>query len=98
MAVIDSRPRRFWDVGETFLDSAGVSFADFQLNATTGELKCGMETLQLQDQPLQVLLTLLEQRGELVTRQQLVSRLWTPDTGARQDTATAAGAMNQTPE
>src|SRR5215831_18894426 len=55
-------------------------FADFQLNATTGELQCGMETLQLQDQPLQVLLTLLEQPGQLVTRQQLVSRLWPPDT------------------
>jgi len=83
VAVVDSRPRRFWGDSMSEIPSSIVPvyrFADFQLNATTGELQCGMETLQLQDQPLQVLLTLLEQPGQLVTRQQLVSRLWPPDT------------------
>jgi TolB-like protein/DNA-binding winged helix-turn-helix (wHTH) protein/Tfp pilus assembly protein PilF len=55
-------------------------FGTYELDATTGELKSGAEKQQLQDQPLQVLLALLEHPGELVTREQLVARLWPPQT------------------
>ena len=55
-------------------------FGDYELDATTGELKSSSEMQPLQDQPLQVLLTLLEHPGELVTRKQLVAKLWPPQT------------------
>ena len=51
-------------------------FASYELDARTGELhKLGMR-LRLQEQPLQVLLALLENPGEMVSREQLIARLW----------------------
>jgi len=55
-------------------------FADFELDSVTGELKSSSAKSQLQDQPLRVLVALLERPGELVTREQLVARLWPPQT------------------
>ena len=55
-------------------------FADYELHAATGELKSTSGKVVLQDQPLQVLLALLDHPGELVTREQLIARLWPPDT------------------
>jgi TolB-like protein/DNA-binding winged helix-turn-helix (wHTH) protein len=55
-------------------------FADYELDPVTGELRNGAAKVQLQDQPLQLLLVLLEHPGELVTREQLVARLWRPQT------------------
>lgn len=55
-------------------------FGDYELDPVTGELKSGADKVQLQDQPLQLLLMLLEHPGELVTREQLVARLWRPQT------------------
>lgn len=48
------------------------------MNATTGELRKHGLRIRLQDQPLEVLVSLLERPGELVTREALVQRLW-PD-------------------
>lgn len=51
-------------------------FASYELDARTGELhKLGMK-LRLQEQPLQILLALLERPGEMVSREQLIARLW----------------------
>ena len=36
--------------------------------------------IRLQDQPLQILVLLLEHAGELVTREQIQKRLWASDT------------------
>ncbi|MBI1740101.1 MAG: winged helix-turn-helix domain-containing protein [Acidobacteriales bacterium] len=55
-------------------------FGAYELDGVTGELKSADNKVQLQDQPLQVLLVLLEHPGELVTREQLVARLWPPQT------------------
>ncbi len=51
-------------------------FDGWQLDGDSGELKKGGARLRLQDHPLQVLLALLERPGELVTREQLIERLW----------------------
>src|ERR1700757_1882900 len=59
--------------------SSGKSFyrfGAFELTAQTGELSNSGKKSQLRDQPLKLLLALLEQPGELVTRETLVRRLW----------------------
>jgi DNA-binding winged helix-turn-helix (wHTH) protein len=55
-------------------------FDDFTLEARTGELVRNGAKLALREQPLQLLLALLEQPGELVSREQLIARLWEPNT------------------
>ena len=55
-------------------------FAAFEINLHSGELrKCGMR-LRLSGQPFQVLAVLVERPGELVTREELRSKLWLADT------------------
>ena len=51
-------------------------FGEFSLDARTGELTNAGTRTPLREQPLLLLLALLEQPGELVTREELVSRLW----------------------
>jgi TolB-like protein/DNA-binding winged helix-turn-helix (wHTH) protein/Tfp pilus assembly protein PilF len=57
-----------------------VRFGPFQLDLRTGELRKGAIGINLPDQPLQVLKTLIERPGELVTRDQLRQRLWPAET------------------
>jgi TolB-like protein/DNA-binding winged helix-turn-helix (wHTH) protein/Tfp pilus assembly protein PilF len=59
-------------------DKTFYRFGAFKLNAQTGELSNDGKKLQLRDQPLKLLLAMLEQPGELVTREALVRRVW-PD-------------------
>jgi Tol biopolymer transport system component/DNA-binding winged helix-turn-helix (wHTH) protein len=59
---------------------SAVRFGDFELDMHSGELwKAGVRT-NLQDQPLKVLLCLLEQPGHIVTRDDLRARLWGGET------------------
>jgi TolB-like protein/DNA-binding winged helix-turn-helix (wHTH) protein/Tfp pilus assembly protein PilF len=51
-------------------------FATFTLDPRTGELTHSGNKVPLREQPLQLLLALLEKPGELVTREELVKRLW----------------------
>lgn len=53
-----------------------VHFGVFQLDCGTGELRKAGLKIKLQDQPFEVLAMLLERPGELVTREELHSRLW----------------------
>jgi DNA-binding winged helix-turn-helix (wHTH) protein len=55
-------------------------FGDFALDAQTGELTRAGSKIPLREQPAQLLLALLEKPGELVTREQLIGRLWDPGT------------------
>jgi Tol biopolymer transport system component/DNA-binding winged helix-turn-helix (wHTH) protein len=56
-----------------------VRFGSYEVDLPAGELKkCGVR-LKLSGQPFQVLAILLEQPGEVVTREELQKRLW-PDT------------------
>ena len=55
-------------------------FGVFEINPYTRELRKHGVKLKLQDQPLQILLLLLEHPGEIVTREQIQKRLWPEDT------------------
>jgi len=53
-----------------------IWFDSWTLDTQSGDLSKGEVTTRLQIQPLQVLLALLENPGNLVTRDQLIARLW----------------------
>lgn len=57
-----------------------IRFGTFELDVPSGELRKGGTRLNLQEQPLQFLLALLDRPGEVVTREELVQRLWRSDT------------------
>lgn len=53
-----------------------LCFDDWTLDPRSGELDRGGDRLRLQEQPLQILCALLERPGDVVTREELVARLW----------------------
>jgi len=55
-------------------------FEAFSLDVRTGELTSAGTRIPLREQSLQLLLSLLEKPGELVTREELTGRLWPPGT------------------
>jgi DNA-binding winged helix-turn-helix (wHTH) protein len=55
-------------------------FGLFELDLRAGELRRHGRKVKLQEQPFQVLSQLLEKPGEIVTREELRSRLWPADT------------------
>src|ERR1700722_9549957 len=55
-----------------------VRFGPFELDVRSAELQYNGRKIPIHEQPFQVLLALLERPGELVTREELVHRLW-PD-------------------
>jgi Tol biopolymer transport system component/DNA-binding winged helix-turn-helix (wHTH) protein len=55
-------------------------FGVFELETETGELRRHGVKLKLQDQPCLILLRLLENAGQTVTREQLCASLWPADT------------------
>jgi TolB-like protein/Tfp pilus assembly protein PilF len=55
-------------------------FGTFELNSRTGELRKKGIKIKLQDQPLQVLIMLLNRPGEIVSREELQKKLWPSDT------------------
>jgi TolB-like protein/DNA-binding winged helix-turn-helix (wHTH) protein/Tfp pilus assembly protein PilF len=56
--------------------SARLRFGLFEADVQTGELWKQGKRLRLQEQPFQLLVSLLEKPGEVVTREELRSRLW----------------------
>jgi len=57
-----------------------VRFGAFELDLRAGELRKHGLKIKLQDQPFQILLMLLEQPGQVVTREQLHQKLWAEGT------------------
>jgi len=57
-----------------------ISFGEFQLHLRTRELQKCDEIFDLQEQPFLVLMALLERPGQLVTRDELIKKLWPADT------------------
>jgi len=57
-----------------------VRFGPFELDPQAGELHSQQRKTRLQDQPLQILLMLLERPGEVVTREEFHQKLWSADT------------------
>jgi len=62
--------------------SAGriVRFGVFEVDLVSGELRKNGTRIRLQEQPFQVLTMLLERPGEMVTREDLRTKLWPADT------------------
>jgi Tol biopolymer transport system component/DNA-binding winged helix-turn-helix (wHTH) protein len=60
--------------------SSIIRFGTFELNLQAGELRQRGQKIKLQEQPLQVLEALLERPGDIVTREELRSKLWPADT------------------
>lgn len=57
-----------------------VQFGVFEANLNTGELRRSGVPVRIQSQPFKVLAALLEQPGEVVSREKLQKRLWGTDT------------------
>ena len=55
-------------------------FSVFEVDPRAGELRRNGVRLRIQDQPLQILLRLLEQPNQIVTREELQAKLWPADT------------------
>src|ERR1700730_16646644 len=53
-----------------------VCFGDFELDLRTAELRSNGDHAILQEKPFQILVALLEQPGAMVTREELIRRLW----------------------
>jgi hypothetical protein len=53
-----------------------IRFGEFALHPHSGELLWRASRVKLQNQPLQVLMLLLEHPREVVTREELRERLW----------------------
>jgi DNA-binding winged helix-turn-helix (wHTH) protein len=64
---------------EPALPARSVCFGAFELDLRSSELRNGPTRLKVPDQSIQILKALLEQAGELVTREQLRDRLWPAD-------------------
>ena len=60
----------------TTTQSTVIRFGVFELDVRAGELRKRGLRIPLQQQPLQILLLLLERPGEVVTRQELQEKLW----------------------
>jgi DNA-binding winged helix-turn-helix (wHTH) protein len=55
-------------------------FGPFELDLRAGELRKQNHRVRLQNQPFQILLLLLENAGDVVTREQVQEKLWSSDT------------------
>ncbi len=56
-----------------------IRFGVFELDTRSGEVRKAGIRIRLQDQPLKVLVALLEKPGEVVTREELKRRIWPED-------------------
>src|SRR4029077_19164187 len=57
-----------------------LRFDDFELDVRAGQLRKRGVRLRLQGQPLQILATLLNRPGDVVTREELRSEIWSANT------------------
>src|SRR5215469_9953092 len=80
LQVIHSRPNRVIAVANPSQSLGLVRFGPFEADFRAGELLKNGRKIRLQDQPLQVLSMLLEKPSEVVTREELRTRLWPEDT------------------
>ena len=59
-----------------------VRFDSFEMNLESKELRKNGLRLRLSGQPFQVLTVLVERAGEVVTREELRSKLWKAETSS----------------
>ncbi|HEY6990612.1 MAG TPA: tetratricopeptide repeat protein [Bryobacteraceae bacterium] len=65
---------------EAMQDASLRRFGAFEINLQSGELRKSGKRLRLAGQPFHVLTALVERAGEIVTREELHSKLWPSDT------------------
>jgi TolB-like protein/Flp pilus assembly protein TadD len=56
-----------------------LRFGDFELDVAGYELRGGGRPIRLERQPMDLLIMLVERRGQLLTREEIVDRLWGKD-------------------
>src|SRR5713101_3899145 len=79
IGVLDSRPA--WFPMKELPSGAGIfRFAAFQADLRSGQLRKDGRRIRLQEQPFQILAMLLQRAGEIVTREELHTKLWPADT------------------
>ena len=54
-------------------------FGSFQLDVRAYQLRCEGRAVRLERQPMDLLILFVERRGELITRSEIVARLWKQD-------------------
>ena len=78
--VVDSVLSLIWNAMGPEPSPRLIRFGVFELNLHSGELRKQGRKIRLEGQPVQVLICLLENPGELVTREELHRKLWPADT------------------
>ena len=78
--VRNTRPIRGEKMPHAPADPTVVRFDFFQVDLRAGELRKKGRRIKLQEQPFRVLFLLLQQAGEVVTRDELRQDLWPSDT------------------
>jgi DNA-binding winged helix-turn-helix (wHTH) protein len=63
-----------------------LRFGDFELDVAGYDLRGGGRPIRLERQPMDLLIMLVERRGELVSREDIVERLWGKDVFVDVDT------------
>jgi Tol biopolymer transport system component/DNA-binding winged helix-turn-helix (wHTH) protein len=71
----------------TEASGSAYRFGSFELNPLEGELRKHGVHIKLQDQPLQILILLVQHPGNVVTREEIQNRLWPPGTHVDYDNA-----------
>ena len=61
---------------DTAANRGRLRFGPFELHLRSRELQNGPTRVRLQDQPFEILLTMLERPGDVITRDELRQRLW----------------------
>lgn len=61
-------------------EPSSIRFGIFELDLEAGELRRNGAKIRLQEQPFQILVSLLERPGKVVTRDELRKKLWPADT------------------
>jgi eukaryotic-like serine/threonine-protein kinase len=64
-----------------------VRFEDFELDVRSYQVRRSGRTLKLERIPMEVLFLLVEQRGQLVTREEIIEKLWGKDVFVDTDNA-----------
>jgi TolB-like protein len=76
MSIYDPFNRRKMETTTSPTAAGILRFGTFELNLANGELRKRGLRIALQEQPLRILLALLERPGDIVGRKQLCQRLW----------------------
>jgi DNA-binding response OmpR family regulator len=64
-----------------------IRFEDFELDVRSYQVRRSGRTLKLERIPMEVLVLLVEQRGQLVTREEIIEKLWGKDVFVDTDNA-----------